>query len=158
MPNESLTDIYGWANERMFMSSCVWNVCKILMKSGSSAPEVLSGGPYNHTADWWSLGILLFALATGKVRTNAHIFAYCSFFSHCGGNDTFACGWCVFSAKSFLTPPPSSVSSVPRTGSLLHAEEGTLLPLWDAKKLLSSFCSAAYRGETWTPDGELYSP
>ncbi|XP_051732577.1 ribosomal protein S6 kinase-related protein [Ctenopharyngodon idella] len=30
------------------------------------APEVLSGGPYNHTADWWSLGILLFALATGK--------------------------------------------------------------------------------------------
>uniref|UniRef100_A0A9J8AVU6 Ribosomal protein S6 kinase related b n=1 Tax=Cyprinus carpio carpio TaxID=630221 RepID=A0A9J8AVU6_CYPCA len=30
------------------------------------APEVLSGGPYNHAADWWSLGILLFALATGK--------------------------------------------------------------------------------------------
>ncbi|KAL4608434.1 putative serine/threonine-protein kinase SgK494 [Arapaima gigas] len=30
------------------------------------APEVLSGGPYNHTADWWSLGILLFALATGR--------------------------------------------------------------------------------------------
>ncbi|XP_056303013.1 ribosomal protein S6 kinase-related protein [Danio aesculapii] len=30
------------------------------------APEVLSGGPYNHTSDWWSLGILLFALATGK--------------------------------------------------------------------------------------------
>ncbi|KAL4647586.1 putative serine/threonine-protein kinase SgK494-like isoform X1 [Arapaima gigas] len=24
------------------------------------APEVLSGGPYNHAADWWSLGILLF--------------------------------------------------------------------------------------------------
>uniref|UniRef100_A0A3B5L0E5 Protein kinase domain-containing protein n=1 Tax=Xiphophorus couchianus TaxID=32473 RepID=A0A3B5L0E5_9TELE len=31
------------------------------------APEVLSGGPYNHAADWWSLGILLFSLATGKV-------------------------------------------------------------------------------------------
>uniref|UniRef100_A0A673IQK3 Ribosomal protein S6 kinase related b n=1 Tax=Sinocyclocheilus rhinocerous TaxID=307959 RepID=A0A673IQK3_9TELE len=30
------------------------------------APEVLSGGPYNPAADWWSLGILLFALATGK--------------------------------------------------------------------------------------------
>ncbi|KPP64880.1 hypothetical protein Z043_116731, partial [Scleropages formosus] len=30
------------------------------------APEVLSGGPYNHAADWWSLGILLFALATGR--------------------------------------------------------------------------------------------
>ncbi|KAG5269354.1 hypothetical protein AALO_G00201070 [Alosa alosa] len=30
------------------------------------APEVLAGGPYNHAADWWSLGILLYALATGK--------------------------------------------------------------------------------------------
>uniref|UniRef100_A0A8B9PHI2 Ribosomal protein S6 kinase related n=1 Tax=Apteryx owenii TaxID=8824 RepID=A0A8B9PHI2_APTOW len=30
------------------------------------APEVLSGGPYGHTADWWSLGVLLFALASGK--------------------------------------------------------------------------------------------
>ncbi|XP_063809299.1 ribosomal protein S6 kinase-related protein [Pseudophryne corroboree] len=30
------------------------------------APEVLSGGPYSHSADWWSLGVLLFALAAGK--------------------------------------------------------------------------------------------
>ncbi|XP_075052916.1 ribosomal protein S6 kinase-related protein isoform X2 [Mixophyes fleayi] len=30
------------------------------------APEVLSGGPYGHSADWWSLGVLLFALAAGK--------------------------------------------------------------------------------------------
>ncbi|XP_013358902.1 PREDICTED: uncharacterized serine/threonine-protein kinase SgK494 isoform X2 [Chinchilla lanigera] len=30
------------------------------------APEVLSGGPYNHAADWWSLGVVLFSLATGK--------------------------------------------------------------------------------------------
>uniref|UniRef100_A0A3Q2CGK6 Ribosomal protein S6 kinase related b n=1 Tax=Cyprinodon variegatus TaxID=28743 RepID=A0A3Q2CGK6_CYPVA len=30
------------------------------------APEVLSGGPYNHAADWWSLGILIFSLAIGK--------------------------------------------------------------------------------------------
>ncbi|KAK7156234.1 hypothetical protein R3I94_006345 [Phoxinus phoxinus] len=29
------------------------------------APEVLSGGPYSHAADWWSLGILIYALATG---------------------------------------------------------------------------------------------
>ena len=34
----------------------------------SVAPEVLSGGPYNHAADWWSLGVLLFSLSTGKVR------------------------------------------------------------------------------------------
>ncbi|KAM9733399.1 ribosomal protein S6 kinase-related protein-like isoform 3-T3 [Menidia menidia] len=30
------------------------------------APEVLSGGPYNHAADWWSLGILLFTLVAGE--------------------------------------------------------------------------------------------
>ncbi|XP_066534769.1 ribosomal protein S6 kinase-related protein isoform X2 [Hoplias malabaricus] len=30
------------------------------------APEVLCGGPYSHAADWWSLGILLYALAAGK--------------------------------------------------------------------------------------------
>ncbi|XP_039986938.1 ribosomal protein S6 kinase-related protein [Xiphias gladius] len=30
------------------------------------APEVLSGGPYNHAADWWSLGIMLFSLVTGE--------------------------------------------------------------------------------------------
>ncbi|XP_023646755.1 ribosomal protein S6 kinase-related protein isoform X1 [Paramormyrops kingsleyae] len=30
------------------------------------APEVLSGGPYSHAADWWSLGILLFAMVTGN--------------------------------------------------------------------------------------------
>lgn len=35
----------------------------------SAAPEVLSGGPYNHAADWWSLGILLFSLVTGKVSS-----------------------------------------------------------------------------------------
>ncbi|XP_074045156.1 ribosomal protein S6 kinase-related protein isoform X3 [Macrotis lagotis] len=35
------------------------------------APEVLSGGPYNHVVDWWSLGILLFALATGKFPLQA---------------------------------------------------------------------------------------
>ncbi|XP_051255111.1 ribosomal protein S6 kinase-related protein isoform X2 [Dicentrarchus labrax] len=29
-------------------------------------PEVLSGGPYNHAADWWSLGIMLFSLVTGE--------------------------------------------------------------------------------------------
>ncbi|XP_041850671.1 ribosomal protein S6 kinase-related protein [Melanotaenia boesemani] len=30
------------------------------------APEVLRGGPYNHAADWWSLGIMLFSLVMGE--------------------------------------------------------------------------------------------
>ncbi|CAL9684157.1 unnamed protein product [Knipowitschia caucasica] len=30
------------------------------------APEVLGGGPYNHAADWWSLGIMLYCLVTGE--------------------------------------------------------------------------------------------
>ncbi|KAM3615993.1 uncharacterized protein V6R79_010664 [Siganus canaliculatus] len=30
------------------------------------APEVLGGGPYNHAADWWSLGVVLLCLATGQ--------------------------------------------------------------------------------------------
>ena len=32
------------------------------------APEVLSGQKYTHSADWWSLGVLTYALITGKVR------------------------------------------------------------------------------------------
>uniref|UniRef100_A0A3Q2TZZ8 Ribosomal protein S6 kinase related a n=1 Tax=Fundulus heteroclitus TaxID=8078 RepID=A0A3Q2TZZ8_FUNHE len=35
------------------------------------APEVLSGGPYGHAADWWSLGILLFSLVAGESRTTS---------------------------------------------------------------------------------------
>ncbi|KAF0030022.1 hypothetical protein F2P81_016753 [Scophthalmus maximus] len=35
------------------------------------APEVLSGGPYNHAADWWSLGIMLFSLVTGEFPVRA---------------------------------------------------------------------------------------
>ncbi|CAN2387854.1 Kinase-like [Pristimantis euphronides] len=30
------------------------------------APEVLSGGPYSHSADWFSLGVLLFTIAAGQ--------------------------------------------------------------------------------------------
>lgn len=33
---------------------------------GYMAPEVLRGSPYNHSADWWSLGILLYILIAGK--------------------------------------------------------------------------------------------
>ena len=33
-----------------------------------AAPEVLAVYPYGHTADWWSLGILMYAMLVGKVR------------------------------------------------------------------------------------------
>lgn len=32
------------------------------------APEVLRGEPYSYSADWWSIGILLYEMLTGKVR------------------------------------------------------------------------------------------
>jgi len=32
-----------------------------------SAPEVASMRPYGHASDWWSLGILMFALLVGQV-------------------------------------------------------------------------------------------
>lgn len=55
----------------MLLNECWWGVHPVLWTCSlcSAAPEVLSGGPYNHAADWWSLGILLFSLVTGKVRS-----------------------------------------------------------------------------------------
>lgn len=32
-----------------------------------SAPEVLATTPYGHTADWWSLGILMYVILAGRV-------------------------------------------------------------------------------------------
>ncbi len=80
MQNEPLMIFMAELMKRRLYASYMWNVNRILKKSVSSAPEVLSGGPYNHAADWWSLGILLFALATGKVRTNAQT---CIFAPNC---------------------------------------------------------------------------
>ncbi|XP_032901735.1 ribosomal protein S6 kinase-related protein isoform X3 [Amblyraja radiata] len=41
--------------------------CTICGTIGYMAPEVLRGNPYNHSADWWSLGILLYILIAGKL-------------------------------------------------------------------------------------------
>lgn len=77
-----------------------------------AAPEVLSGGPYSHAADWWSLGILLFALVTGKVRSHKlHIYSLkMGFFK-------------IVSSLHLL------VSSTCRAGSHHHAEQGQKLSL-----------------------------
>ena len=32
-----------------------------------SAPEILRGEEYNHSVDWWSLGIIVFSLLSGQV-------------------------------------------------------------------------------------------
>ena len=31
------------------------------------APEVLNMQPYSHSADWWTLGVLMYALLVGEV-------------------------------------------------------------------------------------------
>lgn len=72
-----------------------------------AAPEVLSGGPYSHTADWWSLGVLLFALASGEVRTTA------------GGLI-----WAPHGAPKSAPCPPSS----------LWHRQGTMWPCWSASR------------------------
>lgn len=102
--------------KRRLYVSYMWNVIRIIKKSVSSAPEVLSGGPYNHAADWWSLGILLFALATAKVRTNAHT---CIFAPHCAfGLLSEKNGFCVNIDVSFVPshselPLPPCLSQFP---------------------------------------------
>ncbi|KAG9510538.1 putative protein kinase C delta type-like protein, partial [Fragariocoptes setiger] len=31
------------------------------------SPEIIAGKPYNHSVDWWSFGVLLYEMATGKM-------------------------------------------------------------------------------------------
>lgn len=59
------TLLFSCQNEDLSHNICVASYQYILL-----APEVLSGGPYNHAADWWSLGILLFSLVTGEVMAH----------------------------------------------------------------------------------------
>ncbi|XP_056675506.1 ribosomal protein S6 kinase-related protein isoform X4 [Monodelphis domestica] len=70
MYNYYSTDLYSlWATVGCFAESSV-RLFGAELALGI-APEVLRGGPYNHVADWWSLGILLFALAAGKFPLQA---------------------------------------------------------------------------------------
>lgn len=68
--------IYTWCQSTLLwcvLMRVLWVVHSVLWTCSvcSAAPEVLSGGPYSHAADWWSMGILLFSLVTGKVRSFA---------------------------------------------------------------------------------------
>ncbi|XP_038943567.1 ribosomal protein S6 kinase-related protein isoform X5 [Rattus norvegicus] len=70
-------------SRRLSQGARAYTICGTLQYM---APEVLSGGPYNHTADWWSLGVLLFSLAAGKFPVAAerdHLTMLASV-THCG--------------------------------------------------------------------------
>ena len=45
------------------------NVCVCVCVCVIAAPEVLTVYPYDHAADWWSLGILMYTMLLGKVKT-----------------------------------------------------------------------------------------
>ena len=46
-------------------------IVRINLALSISAPEVLAVYPYGHTADWWSLGILMYAMLVGKVSSES---------------------------------------------------------------------------------------
>lgn len=85
----------------------------------STAPEVLSGGPYNHAADWWSLGIMLFSLVTGEVKANEYVNV-----SITGRTDL-----CTHTSEHFWI---HLVSSTCRAGPQRHVEEGQRVSLHPA--------------------------
>lgn len=85
------------------------------------APEVLSGGPYNHAADWWSLGITLLSLVTGKVTTRRpELYQVVTWF--CVGH------WSLCICLFFF-----SVSNSCRVGPQLHVGQGQRFSLWPAQ-------------------------
>lgn len=74
--SQSVTAGHYWRKMSTWMYKYLVHLMLWARSVCSAAPEVLSGGPYNHAADWWSLGILLFSLVNGKVRSCRWIHNY----------------------------------------------------------------------------------
>lgn len=112
--------ITSWA---LYFSCLVW-----------AAPEVLSGGPYSHAADWWSLGILLFALVTGKVRSlnSTFIHSKWAFFN------------CVITSSLSFQYPQSSITSPcwARSEIVIMSSPSPTVPLWP-------YCWLRFVSSTW---------
>ncbi|XP_053817466.1 ribosomal protein S6 kinase-related protein isoform X1 [Vidua chalybeata] len=65
-PTQSVAPCSTWVRGAVLGGLCWGAQTPRCSPSLPTAPEVLSGGPYSHAADWWSLGVLLFALASGE--------------------------------------------------------------------------------------------
>jgi hypothetical protein len=64
--------IHEWSSTKLFrvfkkfvLFSIIFHVAN---PSWLEAPEILRPEPYTHSVDWWSLGILFYALLQGKVK------------------------------------------------------------------------------------------
>ena len=61
---------YQWMywSSMLISGACRTNLTCIVYLCVFSAPEVLTVYPYDHAADWWSVGILMYTMLLGKVE------------------------------------------------------------------------------------------
>ena len=85
------------------------------------APEVLNMKPYGHSADWWSLGIIMYALLLGQV--------------------------CI---KSLLFHWIDQQLVIPSYSPVIVSGQANKQPFWDVQTSRVSFLSNTCRARAWS--------